>query len=325
MNSLNFMKKNNKLFIVTFVIGLTGCTNETLKENNLVQEIKTKNVYTTAYVNEYITKRIVGDKYEVESLIPYNMSSHDYEITLKQMQELEEAEALIYVGAGYESFVDKTINALDNDIDTVCVTDGYELMENTYGHIHDDEEDNEENHEEDHEESRYDPHIWITPNGGAHIATEIYEYFIQADEENEQFYTENYNKLMSELGELNDLYEEVSKEIQNKKFYVSHASYTYYNMYNGLEQIPIEGKAYGSEPELSYMQEIHDDIIDNGINTIYHSSGENSKATDMLAEDLGVNVLELSAIEAITEEQINTGETYLTLLEKNIRTLQQGN
>ena len=81
------MKKNIIAFMLLLVItfgglGLSGCGTNTGVEGEL-------KIYTSFYPIYDLTKKVVGNSAEVINLIPSGEDAHHYELTTKQIVELE--------------------------------------------------------------------------------------------------------------------------------------------------------------------------------------------------------------------------------------------
>ena len=53
------------------------------------------------------TKQIGGNRVEVSSLVPIGIEPHDFDPTIRQIQNAETADILIYNGAGLEKWIEK--------------------------------------------------------------------------------------------------------------------------------------------------------------------------------------------------------------------------
>ena len=108
------------------------------------------------------------------------------------------------------------------------------------------------------------------------------------------------------------------------KFIVSHAAYGYWESRYGLEQISVAGLSTSSEPSQKQLQNIIQTANENTLDTIYFEQNVSSKLTEIVQSEIGAESLQLHNLAVLTEADINEGENYFTLMERNIDNLEKG-
>ena len=91
------MKKIKYLFILLFIIILTGCD---LIKNDTMEDI---DIITTNYSLEYATRYLYGEKSLVTSIYPDGINIHDYQLTKKQIDDYSKKDLLVYIGNSSDS------------------------------------------------------------------------------------------------------------------------------------------------------------------------------------------------------------------------------
>ena len=87
-------------------------------------------VYTSIYPMYYLTSRIAGDKAQVENLVPSGVEAHDWEPNVEDIVKLNEADVLVYNGAGMEHWVEDVGASLNNDkLVMIEASKGLDLIE----------------------------------------------------------------------------------------------------------------------------------------------------------------------------------------------------
>ena len=99
------MKKIISFFII-IGIGLlfTACS----------LNIDTNVIVASTYPAYDLTKRIVGDKYEVTQFVPNGQEPHDYEPTAKKIGALYDAKLYIEIGFGFEAYTNSLPDEIKN-------------------------------------------------------------------------------------------------------------------------------------------------------------------------------------------------------------------
>ncbi|MCM3322939.1 metal ABC transporter solute-binding protein, Zn/Mn family [Cytobacillus kochii] len=318
-----------KLFIllIPFIFIFAACSNSTASDKGTTQsseEVLT--VYTTVYPLQYFTERIGGDLVDVKTVYPPGSDEHTYEPSQKDMIKMADSDLFIYLGLGLEGFVDQAKDILSNEGVKMIAAGEHLAIENTEQHEHDDHE-HEHEHEHDHDGHDHgdvDPHVWIDPVYGQQLAEEIKTQLITALPEHEEEFTANFDQLNEELNKLNDKFTSMVENADKNKFIVSHAAYGYWESRYGLEQISVAGLSTSSEPSQKQLQNIIQTANENTLDTIYFEQNVSSKLTEIVQSEIGAESLQLHNLAVLTEADINEGENYFTLMERNIDNLEKG-
>lgn len=332
------MKKLFKLFMIFAVLTLfTACSKDT-KEVNKTSKENLPKVYASVYPIYDFTKKIAGDKADVEMIMPNGTEPHDWEPDQDAIKSLENADLFIYNGAGLEHWVDKVLGSLSNDLIAVEASMGVNYIEATHSHDHDHEDEEHEHHEgnnhneaidehnhEKHHEHNHgngpDPHVWLSPKNAKIEMENIKNALIEIDAENKEYYEANYEKYAKMLDDLDAKYRDNLKDLKDNKIVVSHEAYGYLCNEYGLEQLGIQGVNAETEPDAKKMAEIIDYIKENNITTIFTEELIDPKVSEIIASETGAKVEVLSPIEGLSDEQIKSNEDYFSIMEQNLENL----
>ena len=136
------------------------------------------------------------------------------------------------------------------------------------GQLHEDESGTEEeNHEEEagtedshdsYDHDSTDPHVWISPVLSQKLAESIKDSLVQADTDGAAMYEENYEELINELQQLDELYNTLASDTETKTFFVSNAAFGYIADTYGFEQVPVAGLNSQDEPSQKELTDIVD-------------------------------------------------------------------
>ena len=124
---------------LAFTLGLSACSDSTGSSGDSSSKHDGKvKVATSFYPIQWLTEQIGGDNVEVTSVTPAGTEPHDYEISTKQIAELNKTNALFYV-KGFQPSLDDAVGSLDN-VTTVDLTKNVNLVHHD-GLIEDDDHD----------------------------------------------------------------------------------------------------------------------------------------------------------------------------------------
>ncbi len=262
------------------------------------------------------TRNIAGDRADVSVFIPSGIEPHDWEPTPQNIAEAQDADLLVYNGAGFESWIAE-INS-ENALDT---TQGMELMAATEEH----EEEHEEEEEEGHEESGLDPHVWLDPVLAKHQVDRIREGLVNADPENAQYYNDNAARFSAELDALDAEIREGLSSCEKADFIAFHSAFSYFANRYGLTQHPIQGLAPEGEVLPQRIEEVRDLALELGIDTIYSEELVDPRLAEVIADEIpNGQVLVLSPLEGLEEEEERNGVGYIDKMQENLENLKVG-
>ncbi|GAB3803057.1 metal ABC transporter solute-binding protein, Zn/Mn family [Virgibacillus kimchii] len=310
-------------FIMAAGFIIAGCTqsNQASTTNNDDEELT---IYTTIYPIQYAAERIGGEKVMVESVLPPGVDAHTYEPATKDMTKIADGDAFFYLGAGMEAFAETAASALASQ-DTALIELGQheELFhtENRTDQHHEDHEHEDEHHGHDHGD--HDPHIWIDPLKMLDMATIIKDEMISLYPEQEDLFKENYAVLKEDLQELHEAFASILDEKENKRILVSHAAFGYWENRYGMEQISIHGISTSNEPSQKELTEIINTAEEHHMEYIIFEQNVSTRVAEIIQEQIGAETLVIHNLSVLTDEDIEANEDYLTLMEKNLKVLDQ--
>lgn len=314
---------------------------ETVEGSNENNKIK---IVTTIYPEYDFVKNIIDgveDKFDLQILMTSGVDLHNFQPTAKDILDIGTADLFIYVGGESDKWVDgainqavnknlKTLNLMELLKDKIKVEELKEGMEEEERH-HDEEQDEEgEEHEhdgEEHEEEiEYDEHVWLSLNNASIICTAIEEEIEKLDITRAGKYEENLNAYLAELKTLNEEYKTVVKNASRKlllfadrfpfRYLVDDYGLDYYAAFKGcsaeteasFKTIKFLSDKLGEE-KLPYVLKIE------------RSDDKIAKAVIENSENKDAQIETMYSIQAVSDADIKSGETYLTYMRKNLEVL----
>lgn len=232
------------------------------------------------------------DKISIKVMVPEGMEPHDFEPKPRDMESLAKAKVFIYNGLGMEGWVEKSLEAVNNEtLEIVDASKGANLIKI-------DKHDEDTETEEDHEHGEYDPHIWLSLKEAGNSAKNIKDALIKADPGNKDFYEKNYNDFSAKLNSLYEEYDKKFKELSNKNFVTGHAAFAYLCRDFGLNQSSVEDVMAEGEPTPQKMKELVDYSRANNIKVIFMEQLASPKVSETLANEVGAKVEKIYTIES---------------------------
>lgn len=302
------MKEKHVFIYLLLILFLTACNSShgDSAEENLT-------IYTSIYPIQFLSEEITGELAKVKTIYPPGVDAHTYEPTSREITEIANGDAFIYLGAGMESFAEHAVDALQSqDVKFIEVGEDTSLFrENTVNDQH------------DHEHSDLDPHIWLDPLRMIEIGELITDRLTELDPDNEGNYQENFAVLKDKLTALDEEFITTLQMKKQKQIIVSHAAYGYWEERYGIEQIAISGLSSSDEPSQKELADIAKLAEQQKINYVIFDQTDSNRLATIIQDYIGADKRVVHNLETITEEDIQADENYLTLMKQNLDVLDE--
>ncbi|AXN38484.1 adhesin [Peribacillus butanolivorans] len=303
------------LFLVTALF-LSGCGNSKGETTDTDKDIL--NVYTTVYPLQYFTEAIGGEYVNVETVYPPGTDEHSFDPSQKDIVKMAESDLFFYIGYNLEGFVTKAEPILSKEgVTTVAVGETVHLDEDEHAH------ENEHAHEEDgHDHGGVNPHLWLDPIYSIEMAKSIKDELSKQMPEQKGYFDSRFNELSEKLKALDEKFSTTIESGRTKKIIVSHSAYGYWEERYGLKQIGVTGLTSSNEPSQKELGKIVTMADKENLHYVIFEQNISSKLTEIIQKEMGAKSLELHNLSVLTDKDIEAGEDYFSLMEKNIKTLQ---
>jgi zinc transport system substrate-binding protein len=296
---------------------MTGCstTNSAPSHKSDVSNPEKLVVYASFYPLAFFAQEIGGDKVEVHTITPVGAEPHDYEPTQKEMVQINQADLLVYNGAGLEGWVEKIKNNVDPQKTRVI-----ETTKNLDLHSTKEEKSDHHQHEEDHEHE-IDPHVWLDPQLAKKQAENIKNALVQKDPKHKSMYENNFDQLAKRFDQLDQSYKTELSQLKKRDVITSHAAYGYLTARYGLNQVAISGLSTDQQPSPKKLKEIIQLARQKHISYIFFEKLVQPKVASIVTDEIHAIPLVLDPLEGLTSEEIKKGEDYFTISMRNLQNL----
>ena len=342
----------NKLLKYTFMLLccflLMGCL-------PLDKETDKKSIVCTTYAQYNWLQEIIGENnstFELTLLIKDGADLHSYQPTIQDLAKVSSADLFVYVGGESEQWVSDALKEAKNKnmlvVDMMDVLkerikeeEHVEGMKEERGHDHDEDDAEHEEHEVEHEEDEadheeygqeethsvheIDEHVWTSPLNAVKIVEQIKEELCEIDSENASDYEENAEAYVAQLKELDQEFQDVVDHSKRKlMIFGDRFPFRYFAEAYGLDYYAaFSGCASDTEPSAATMAFLINKVQDENIKTVLKMELSNENIAKAIAEATNADVKEFYSCHNLTAEQFADGETYLSLMEKNVETLRE--
>jgi zinc transport system substrate-binding protein len=259
-------------------------------------------VVTGFYPLYFIAERVAGRYNDVIDLTPPGVEPHEYELTVRQVAEIDLAKVGFYE-RGVAPSIDQ---AMENDSPdhALDVTSVVPLAAPVAGsgveHTSDDK----------------DPHFWQDPTLMVEATRAFASTMAAADPAHAAYYRRQGVLLVRDLQRLDAAYARTLEVCRIDTLVVSHDAFEYLARRYGVDVVPIAGLEPDAEPSLQRLHDLENLIRDRGVTTVFFETMASPDLARSLANDVGITSAVLDPIEGLTSADPHA--TYLTLMRQNL-------
>ena len=314
----DFKDSSKKTIVAITVIVSIACVGFALVQGNTYTYKKDKTtIVATTFAPYEFARQIAGDSAEVIMLLAPGEESHTYEPTPGDIMKIQQCDLFVYGGGESEKWVDSILSSLDSEIRTVKMMNVVELCKEEHDHS----EHNEEHFHDETEE--YDEHVWTSPLNAIEIVKAISSELISVDGENEEIYTKNTVRYISELATLDEKMQEmISSSKRNSIVIGDRFPLMYFTERYSLEyESAFPGCSAQTEANPATMARLIKKVEDENIGVVFKIDLSKGTVADTICQETNAKIETLYSCHVISAEYFEKGETYLSLMERNFDAL----
>lgn len=335
------MKKLIKVISIFAMIFLVACSNNKTSTDSASAEKATEKVETkkikivTTIFPEYdwVKNIIKGNEanFDLSMLMDSGIDLHNFQPTAKDIIDIGKADIFIYVGGESDKWAEgvlreasnknlKTINLMEVLKDRVKEEEEVEGME---------EESHEEGegHEEG-EEIEYDEHVWLSLKNTEYIVKEIENEISKLDTANAQTYKNNLSSYIAELTALDGEYKDVIDNAARRVLlFGDRFPFRYLFDDYGLKYFAaFKGCSAETEASFKTIKFLADKLSEEKFPYVIKLEGGNGKIASAIienSEEKNAKVETMYSIQAVGNDEIKNGASYLDYMKKNLEVLKK--
>ncbi len=301
------MQKNKKttlfflFFFSVFSLFFISCSHKAHSEKRIIA--------VSTYAMYDIVKHLVGDTFEVVSILPFGVDPHSFEPTPTLMAKIEDASLVVYSGAGLEPWT-KNYTFKHHVIDMSKFVSLRKLGD----HHH---------HEEHHLHNGVDPHYWLDIDNMIKATHVIANKLVEIAPNNKILYAENEKNYIASLKQLDNKFTVGLSSCKKDIIVVNHNAFGYLSRRYGFDVESLSGLVPEVEPSAKEMSHILDVVKEHHIKVIFFESFVSAKVIQTLADELHVRVQTLQPLGNITADEAKQKLTYEKIMQENLRKISQ--
>lgn len=300
------------LFLLFIFLTLLLSCQQAKEPGNPNQKIKV--IATTFPVYDF-ARNIGGDKIEITMLLPPGTDAHHYELRPEDIMKVCKSDIFLFTNFEMEQWAYKIISAADKNTNTMAVETGSGafLLPLNKEAVH-------ENHA-----SGFDPHIWLDMDNAQKMVDNITAAFIKKDSRNSDFYTKNATDYKLKLAEMDKKFRtELSGCKTRTVLHAGHWAFAYLAQKYNLQYIAASNVFADGEPSPQQIFNLIEQIKSEKTHYVFYENMINPRLAQTMAKETGAGLLRLSNGQDISKADIHKGESFLSIMEKNLFNLKKG-
>ena len=298
-------------------------------------------VLCTSFAPFDLAREVGGDRVRVSILQDSGADLHNYTPTAATLDAIAQADLFIYIGGtSDEGWINDAIRASGNKgLTTLCLMDYispiHAELENDWTddeHDHHDGEAHESKHSHnDHDHSHgheghdhsADEHIWTSVKNAKLMVTAIKDAMTSLDGAGKETYESNCARYISELdrldGELEAIFDKIPLILFADRFPFVYLLHDYH--------VPYKAAFSGCSTEVNSgfdtQVKLIESVKDNNLPCIFVIEGGSKDLADAVSAETGCKTYSLNSMQSVKRSDIIAGDTYLSIMQKNIDILKE--
>ena len=259
-----------------------------------------------------LARQVLGSDASLTLLIRPGMDTHTYEPTPADAKAVYEADVLIYIGGTSDAWVENML-ADAPDVMAVRMMDSVQPLEEAHA-------------EHGHEDISYDEHIWTSPVNMRAMLSSVEEALCAADPDGASTYRANAEAYDAQLVQLDQTFRDlVSGAARTELIFADRFPFLYFAREYGLSYVSaFSGCSEEAQPSVQAVAALIDAVEQDGVPVIYVIEMSTGDVARAVAEQTGAEIVEMHSCQSVTGEEFEAGETYLSLMTRNVEALRKG-
>ncbi|UMZ74215.1 metal ABC transporter solute-binding protein, Zn/Mn family [Natranaerofaba carboxydovora] len=301
------------LIVISLSIFVYGCGSEAEPSDDKADKTEKEEaegelqIVTSISIIADMTENIVGDRAEVEYIVPIGEEPEEYEPVPSDFQKVSDADVFFVNGYNIETWLEDMVENI-SDVPIVHVAEDGPTIPLAEG------------------DNIPDPHLWMD-------VELVQDYYVEnildkvknLDLDGKDYYFENAEKYLAELEELDEWIKEKVEEVdeENRFIITSENCFKYYGDAYGFETDGIWELNSHEEGTPQQISRIVDIVKDNEVPAVFVETTVNPQYMEMVEDETGVAIAGEVYSDAIGVEG-NGADSYIDKMKHNTKTFVEG-
>lgn len=283
-------------------------------------------IVTTVFPAYDFARAAAGDLADVTLLLPPGAETHSYEPTPADILSVRDCDLFIYLGGESDAWVETILSAIEPRGEQLRMIDCVPLLEEEtvegmqaeIGHNHE-----EEHH--DHGEGKVtglDEHVWTAPANAAAITLAVGECLAELDADHAETYRTCASDYAEKLKALDGEFAAFFGTERKPMVFGDRFPLRYFAAAYDLEYYAaFPGCGTQTEPSAATIAFLTEKVRREQIPVVWYIEFSNHLVADSIAEATGTETALFHSCHNVSQEELDQGVTYVSLMRQNLETL----
>ena len=263
-------------------------------------------------------RQVCGDGAEVTMLLKPGTEAHAYDPTPADILAMGNADLFVYIGGESDAWADGILASFDEGDSPAtlrmldCVSDLVEEDDADAGHHG--------------AVPEYDEHIWTSPVNAAAMVRALGEALAGLDGADADAFREAANAYAAQIEGIDGALRRLVEGAKRKTLvFADRFPFVYLTREYGLDYVAAFSSCTAdTEPSAQTVMALIDRVVSEGIPAVYTIELSTQAVAKTVAEETGVEILTLHSMQTVTQDEFQAGESYVSLMERNLEALRRG-
>jgi len=263
-------------------------------------------------------RQVCGDGAEVTMLLKPGTEAHAYDPTPADILAMGNADLFVYIGGESDAWADGILASFDEGDRPAtlrmmdCVSDLVEEDDADAGHHG--------------AVPEYDEHIWTSPVNAAAMVRALGEALAGLDGADADAFREAANAYAAQIEGIDGALRRLVEGAKRKTLvFADRFPFVYLTREYGLDYVAAFSSCTAdTEPSAQTVMALIDRVVSEDIPAVYTIELSTQAVAKTVAEETGAGILTLHSMQTVTQDEFEAGESYVSLMQRNLEALGRG-
>lgn len=304
------------VFLLTALFLLSACGAEKDLEETKGDRIR---ILTTIFPLYDWAQNIVSGSGNIDTayLIDGSTDLHNYQPSAADIVSISDCDVFIYVGGESDEWVEDALKQVGNS-DMVVI----DLLDVLKDRVKEESSEGIFVEEEEEQEPESDEHVWLSVKNAMIVCEEICEKISEIDEDEKDLFSGNLDSYLKELRDLDERYmDTVSKGKKDVLLFADRFPFIYLCDDYGIgHYAAFKGCSAETEASFETIRLLAQKTDELSLTALICLEGSDTRIAQTVIENTANKDQKILQMDSMQSE-IKTGESYITIMEKNLDVL----
>lgn len=261
-------------------------------------------------------RQVAGDRAEVTMLLKPGTEAHAYDPSPADILSIGDADLFVYIGGESDAWADGILAGFDGDGPaTLRMMDAVTPIEEAA-----------EARDHAHDGPEYDEHIWTSPRNAEAMVDAVAAALCKIDPDGAEAYRANAGAYRAQIEAIDaEIAGIVEASATKELVFADRFPFLYFVRAYGLDYVAaFPSCTADTEPTPQTILALINAVEEKGLPAVYTIELSTQAVARTVAEETGAKILTLHSMQTVSQAEFEAGETYVSLMQKNVEALREG-